>query len=85
MYRIVIKKAALKELSSLPAYIVQSITIHISNLATEPRPSGCKKLKSNENLWRIRVNDYRIIYAIDDDIRIVNVRKIGHRKDVYND
>jgi len=38
---------------------------------------------SEENLWRLRVGDYRIIYLIEDDIKIIEIRKIGHRKDVY--
>ncbi len=57
---------------------------NIDKLASDPRPAGSKKLKdSEEDLWRIRVGDYRIIYLIDDQIRIVNIRKVGHRKDVY--
>jgi mRNA interferase RelE/StbE len=51
-------------------------------LANDPRPSGCKKLKGNE-LWRIRVGDYRIIYQIHDRVLVVLVVSIGHRSDVY--
>jgi mRNA interferase RelE/StbE len=84
MYQLIIKKEALKELQSLPKRNVIAITNAIEQLATEPRPQGCKKLvNTKENLWRVRVGDYRIIYLIDDIIRIVNVRKIGHRRDIY--
>jgi len=56
----------------------------IDALEENPRPSGCKKLKdATENLWRIRVGDYRIIYVIADEVKIVDVRKVGHRKDIY--
>ena len=49
-----------------------------------PRPAGSKKLQgASENLWRIRTGDYRIIYAIEDTIKIIEIRKIGHRKDIY--
>jgi mRNA interferase RelE/StbE len=53
-------------------------------LANNPRPIGVKKLKdSSEDLYRIRVGDYRVIYTINDGIRIVNILRIGHRKDIY--
>ena len=51
---------------------------------TLPRPPGSKKLvNSKEQTWRIRVGDYRILYTIEDQIKIVDIRKVGHRKDVY--
>jgi mRNA interferase RelE/StbE len=50
-----------------------------------PRPVNCKKLKgSNENLYRIRIGDYRVIYNIDDGIKVVSIRDVGNRKDIYN-
>ncbi|MES1217243.1 MAG: type II toxin-antitoxin system RelE/ParE family toxin, partial [Bacteroidota bacterium] len=56
----------------------------ISSLAQNPRPLGVKKLKgSTEDLYRIRSGDYRVIYSVDDEIRIVDIRKVGHRKDIY--
>ncbi|HEY0552599.1 MAG TPA: type II toxin-antitoxin system RelE/ParE family toxin [Verrucomicrobiae bacterium] len=51
-------------------------------LASNPRPTGCKKLKGND-LWRIRVSDYRILYQIHDRVLVVLVVSIGHRSDVY--
>lgn len=85
MYQIIIKKEALKELKQLPKSAVKGISLSIEELSANPRPEGCKKLKgSKENLWRIRVGNYRVIYLIDDVIRIVNVRNIGHRKDIYD-
>jgi len=57
----------------------------IDNLSENPRPEGSKKLRgSDEDLWRIRIGNYRVIYSIKDSIRIVNIRKLGHRKDIYN-
>jgi mRNA interferase RelE/StbE len=45
---------------------------------------GFKKLKGNyEDLYRIRIGDYRIIYSIEDKIQVVDIRQIGHRKDIY--
>lgn len=84
MYQIIIKKEALKELKQLPNASVLAITHSIDELSKNPRPIGCKKLKGAKGeLWRIRVGSYRVIYIIDDVVRIVNVRNIGHRKDVY--
>jgi mRNA interferase RelE/StbE len=51
-------------------------------LADAPRPQGCSKL-TGRDAWRIRVGDYRIIYEIFDDRRVVIVVVVGHRKDAY--
>ena len=84
MYKITFKESAIKELTRLQKPIVRRLSAAIDKLADNPRPIGMKKLQgSNENLYRIRVGDYRIIYVIDDVVRIVNVRKIGDRKDIY--
>ena len=54
-------------------------------LEDDPRPPGSKKLVGEkEDLWRIRIGNYRIIYTVDDSIFIVDIRRIGHRKDVYD-
>lgn len=83
-YTISIRKEALKELAVLPKKSVAQIKTAIDTLADNPRPAGCKKLKGQqESLWRIRVGDYRVIYAIEDAIKVVNIRKVGHRKDIY--
>lgn len=55
----------------------------IQELEENPRPFGLKKLVAEENLYRIRVGDYRIIYQIQDKILLILVIKIGHRKDIY--
>lgn len=83
MYSIVVKKSAQKELIAIPAVYKSKITDDIDGLASNPRPDGVKKLQASNDLWRIRVGDYRIIYSIDDSIRILEVQKIGHRKDIY--
>ena len=84
MYRVVISKRAAKDLLSLPIPMVQKMHQAIRSLANDPRPAGCKKLvDSKEPLWRIRVGDYRIAYTIEDTVRVVDVRKVGHRKDIY--
>lgn len=85
MFSINFTKSAAKELRILPVKTVQAIGIKIDGLSEEPRPDGCKKLKGYRNLWRIRSGDYRIVYSIEDEIKIVEIRRIRHRKDVYEE
>jgi len=55
------------------------------SLGENPRPSGCKKLRSKTpNAWRVRVGKYRILYCIDDQERQITIYRIGHRRDVYD-
>ena len=84
MYQIIFKQSANKELMQISKLAISKVITAIGGLAFNPKPVGIKKLKnSSEDLYRIRVGDYRIIYAIEDEIRIINIRKIGHRKDIY--
>jgi mRNA interferase RelE/StbE len=84
MYRIRFKKSAEKEIAKLPNKAISQIKPVIDGLALNPRPPGSKKLESQkEPLWRIRVGDYRVIYLIEEIIKIIEIRKIGHRKDIY--
>ena len=55
----------------------------IYTLELDPRPSGCKKLKGEEHLYRVRIGDYRVLYDVLDDVLVVLVITIGDRKDVY--
>lgn len=54
-------------------------------MAIEPRPNGVKKLQGDDNSYRLRVGDYRVIYEVVDNVLIVTVIKIGHRSDIYKD
>lgn len=84
MYRIFINPTALKELSRLPKAMAKKAEKVIDSLADKPRPAGIKKLKGIDGvLYRIRFGDYRIIYSIEDEIKIVDILKIGHRKEIY--
>ena len=66
---------------SLP--LQKRIDTRIRVLSENPRPSGIKKLAGDENLYRLRVGDYRIIYQIQDKALLVLVIKISHRREVY--
>ncbi len=83
IYEVVLSKTAEKNLSKLPAKIIAIIIPVLELLGNDPRPIGCKKLKGFSNLWRVRVGNYRVIYSIEDKILLVDIREIGHRKDIY--
>jgi mRNA interferase RelE/StbE len=55
----------------------------IGKLAANPRPGGFKKMVDAGGLYRVRVGDYRVVYAVDDTARIVTVAAIGGRDDIY--
>ena len=82
-YRVVLTSSAAKELKGLSREHVERIVPRIENLASNPRPPGCKKLKGGDREWRIRVGDYRVVYTIDDKKLLVEVTRIRHRSQVY--
>lgn len=82
MYQVIISNKAEKTLSKLPTTVYARIIAILMELANNPRPTGCKKLKGRD-AWRIRVGDYRIIYEIEDDQLIIWILDINHRKDAY--
>jgi len=81
-YQITLRKRAIKALEKINEPYYSNIKDAIYNLADNPRPKGYIKLKGRDG-YRIRVADYRIIYEIFDNILIVDVIDIGHRKDIY--
>jgi mRNA interferase RelE/StbE len=81
-YHVSIVRRAIKDLAALPADEYERIRDAIAALAKKPRPAGCAKLTGRDG-WRIRVGNYRVIYEIDDRVRLVLVVHIGHRRDVY--
>jgi mRNA interferase RelE/StbE len=81
-YRILIKPSAVREIGALPKKERQRIARRIESLSGEPRPQGCEKL-SGEDKYRIRQDDYRIVYLISDQNQTLIVVKVGHRREVY--
>jgi mRNA interferase RelE/StbE len=82
-YEIIIKPAAEKGLDKVPRPVRRRILEALEELRSNPRPLGCVKLSGDENLWRIRVGDYRAVYEIQEKVLLVLVLRIAHRKDVY--
>ena len=81
-YQVRIAASAEREMNKLPAVIHTRISRRILLLEGDPRPRGAKKL-SNREEYHLRVGDYRALYTIDDEMGIVTVLAVGHRREVY--
>jgi len=75
--------AAIRQLEKLPRRDQHRIRDAIEELAKEPRPQNVKKMVGSDNLWRLRVSNYRVLYEIHDARLVVLVIRIAHRKDIY--
>jgi len=85
-YAITIPPRVQKQLRDLTAYAYERIKPAILNLAAEPRPSGCRKLRGREREYRIKVGKhYRVRYTIDDAAYSLEVTFVGLRRDAYDD
>jgi mRNA interferase RelE/StbE len=83
-YSVLIKTSAAKELEAVePRAVRIRIVSRIQSLGRTPRPSGSQKLAGDAERYRIRQGAYRIVYSVDDEARMVEVVKIGHRCEVY--
>ena len=82
-YAVEFSPSAAREFRKLAPEVRRRLSPHIDSLAQDPRRSGAKKLKGREDLWRIRVGDYRIVYEIRDRTLVVLVVRVAHRRDIY--
>ena len=82
-YKILISSSAEKSLKKIPKKDLSRIVLTISHLSNDPFPVGSRKLTGEDNVYRIRQGQYRVIYEVYKDKILVIVLKIGHRKDVY--
>ena len=82
-YRVEFTTAAAKELRRLDPGIRRRILSGIAELEQDPRPAGCKKLAGESTAWRIRAGDYRILYEVVDNLLVVTVVRVAHRREVY--
>lgn len=82
-YRVELKPSSAKALTGIPKPNRLRIARCIDALADDPRPAGAVKLSGEDELYRVRVGDYRIVYQIQDRVLLVLVVRIGHRRDVY--
>ncbi len=82
-YRIELRPAAVRALKKLDPQVRTRVQGAITLLAEDPRPPAARPLRGRPGL-RVRVGDYRIIYTVADDVLLIVVVTLGHRRDVYN-
>ena len=82
-YRVDMAPAALRQLRKLDPPARRRVQAAIELLAEQPRPGGAKKLVGGEGEWRVRTGDYRIVYEVHDDVLVVLVVAVDHRRDIY--
>ncbi|KAA0990443.1 type II toxin-antitoxin system RelE family toxin [Dyadobacter aurulentus] len=82
-YQIIVSKSAQKEIRKLHKPDLEKVLSAIQSLSENPRPFGYKKLVASKNINRIRIGDYRVLYLIEDTIRIVEISAVKHRREAY--
>ena len=82
-FKIEFKRSAEKDLSKLPQQVIERAVSRIKALESNPFPPQSLKLRESERLYRLRVGDYRIIYEVDVEIRVITIHYIRHRREVY--
>jgi mRNA interferase RelE/StbE len=82
-YHVVIANSAKRDLRRLSPDLQRRIAVRLDDLKSTSRPTNVSKLHDRENQWRIRVGDYRIIYEIDEDQRLIVILRIKHRREAY--
>ena len=82
-YRVEIARRAVKSISRLPRQEQQRVRAAIDLLAEQPRPPGCVALTGEDSVYRVRVGSLRILYEVADARLMIQVIRVGHRRDVY--
>jgi len=81
-YKIELRPAAARALCKLDPQVARRVQAAIALLAEDPRPPASRPLRGRP-AWRVRVGDYRVIYTIEDDLLLIVVVTLGHRRDIY--
>ena len=81
-YELSFRPSVAKDLRDLAKTDVKKILARIDSLRDDPRPPGCEKLSGQES-YRLRQGNYRIVYAIEDQMLVIEILKIGHRREIY--
>ena len=84
-YRVEFSQRAYRQFAKVPREMQRRLAPHIDALAADPRPAHARRLVTDEELYRLRVGTYRIVYAVEDEEVLVLVVRVGHRRDVYRD
>jgi mRNA interferase RelE/StbE len=83
-YRVEFAPLARRQIKKLPREVQKRIIERVEELALSPRSAGVTKLVSEENLYRVRIGEYRAVYQIRDRELIVLIVKVGHRREIYS-
>ena len=82
-YTLEIEPRARRQIRALPRDVQQRITEALAQLAEQPRPPNAKRLIGHDHTYRLRLGRYRILYEVEDRIRVILVIEVGHRREVY--
>ena len=82
-YSVTFARSARKELQALDSTIATRVLRRLEVLSISPRPIGVIKIEGADDLWRLRIGDWRVIYRISDREKLVDIIAIRHRKDAY--
>ena len=82
-FRVEWKKSTRKDIRKLPAGTGERIVEAVEDLAENPFPHGVEKLTGSQHAYRIRPGDYRIVYEVVVELKLIEIQRVGHRKDVY--
>ena len=82
-YEVQISRTAERQLGRLDRTTRGRVAAAMFALAENPRPRGCRKLLGYDDVFRVRVGTYRLLYSVSDDAVVIVILKVGHRRDVY--
>ena len=82
-YRVEWRSSARRELRRLAPAAIPRIVEAVAGLAEDPRPNGCRRLSGSDNTYRVRVGTYRVVYELLDDLLLVQIVRVRHRRDAY--
>jgi mRNA interferase RelE/StbE len=83
LYKIVWKNSAQKELRKAQREVIPRILEAVESLVSNPLPTGVRKISGSDYTYRIRIGEYRIVYSVISHDLIIEVIRVGHRKDIY--
>ncbi len=83
MYKILWKNSARNELKKLGKEVIPKILEAVESLSTNPFPAGVRKISGSNYTYRIRIGEYRIVYSVISSTLIIEIIRVGHRKDIY--
>jgi mRNA interferase RelE/StbE len=82
-YEVLWKKSAERDLRNIDKHQIPRIIKAVESLSKNPFPSKYRKLRDTERIYRIRIGEYRLIYEVDTDEKVITIYHIRHRKDAY--